>query len=191
MKKVLALFLLALMLVSCSNGTTENKQQSDSTAVTVQQEMVVPAAAIIEQVCDSIISLHPGDIKNKIIQEDLGNELKKYVLSYKGKHMPMLEELTYKLTDVVQDGQKYMVALKYEQDADRETIGKSVQIAVWTSREEAAKYYKGKTYSVKGTVKGFAYPDTQPYATDHYIDYYKPILYFGAIVLDDAVITQK
>ena len=103
----------------------------------------------------------------------------------------MLEELTYELTDVVQDGQRYMVALKYEQDADRNTIGKNVQIAVWTSKEEAAKYYKGKSYSIKGIVKGFAYSDTQPYATDHYFEYNKPIFYFGAVALDDAVMTPK
>lgn len=190
MKKVLAFMVLLPMLVACTNGTTESKQKSDSTAVTVQ-EVAPPASPAIEQICDSILSLHPGDFKNKIIQEDLGNELKKYVLSYKGQHMPMLEELTYELTDVVQDGQKYMVALKYEQDADRNTIGKSVQIAVWTSREEAAKYYKGKSYSIKGIVKGFAYSNTQPYVTDHYFDYYKPIFYFGAIVLEDAVIIPK
>lgn len=186
MKKVLALITALLpMLVACTNGSMERKLTSqDSTSVAVE-EVNAQRSLIITKVCDSIFALHPGNINNKIIQEDIAADLTKYVLSYKGKHMPMLEEITFKMKGIAQEGNHYVAVLMYKSEADKKDLGQEVQVCVKATREEAATFYEGRDYKVKGLVNGFPFQSAMPYAIEIYSSD-RPTLSFGAIELSDA-----
>ena len=193
MKKVITIAFLAL-LCSCM-PTTQSNGPTSADSVTVadieKEEAQKMNNTIFAQVADSIFKQHPGDIKNPIIREDLGVALVKYCNQFKGKHMPLVEELPFKLTDVIQDGNKYIAGFKYERRADENLLGLELQLAVKQTREEAAKLVKGDTYYVKGIMAGFPFRSVLPYALEPLSSYEKPLLSLGALQIDNAEITKK
>lgn len=184
MNKVLAFIMVLLPLAACTNGSTNGQATSQDSVVAVSAFEEPTPGAIMVMVCDSIAALHPAN--NDIARMDAAKDLKEYVLTFKGQHMPLLEELTFELKGIVQEGGKYVAALKYGRNATRKEIGLEVQIAVKMSRDEAAKYSEGAKYKVKGLVKGFAYNTTQPYVLEPIESGYKQLYSLGAIELTDA-----
>ena len=197
MKKVLAIVSLAALLCSCQpTGQNGVNGTSDSVAVAnVTDEEKAPevAKSIFAHVADSIYKAHPGDINNEIIQEDIAKDLKKYALQFKGKHMPMIEEVPFKLTEVVQDRGQYVACLQYKKDSDRNSLGLEVQLYGPLSREDAAKLYEDKYYNVKGIMAGFPFQSKvlYPYIMTALENYNKPLVSFGAIKINNAELTLK
>lgn len=194
MKKVLAISFLAMLMCSCQpTGQTNGTSATDSVAIAdfEEEEAQKMDNTIFAQVADSIFKQHPGDIKNPIIREDLGVALVKYCNQFKGKHMPLVEELPFKLSEVIQDGNKYIACFKYERKADENLLGLELQLAVKQTREEAAKLVKGDTYYVKGIMAGFPFQRVLPYALEPISSYDKPLLSLGALQIDNAEITKK
>lgn len=191
MKKVLAIPFVAL-LCSCAQ-TTQNDEYAVGVTMAEEQDVQVAHSTIFEQVADSIYKLHPGDIENKIIQEDIAKDLEKYCLQFKGKHMPLIEELSFKLNDVVPDKGKYAACFKYGKDEDKNNLGLELQILVHKSRDEAAKLYKGKNYTIKGIMAGFPYSSSNlhPYVLTSLNDWEKPTISLGCIKVDKAELTMK
>ena len=58
---------------------------------------------IAQRVGDSIAAAHGPNYYNKLVQEDIGNDLKKYINKFRGKHCPMIEELPFKFNDVAKE----------------------------------------------------------------------------------------
>lgn len=194
MKKAITLLAFMALLWSCSYAPPKGAEQTemDSTQVLMpgMEEAPEVKSSIFEHVADSIFKLHPGDIKNEIIREDIAKDLKKYALQFKGKHMPLIEELPFKLLEVAQEN-GYIAILHYTKDADEKNLGLEVQLVVKLPREEAAKLYEDKFYSVKGIMAGFPYASVMPYALDTYHSYDMPLLSLGAIKIDNAELTLK
>lgn len=195
MKKVLAFVSLAALLCSCQpTGQNGVNGTSDSVAVAnVYDEEKAPEVvnSIFAHVADSIYKAHPGDINNEIIQEDIAKDLKKYALQFKGKHMPLIEELPFSCKGVVKDGNRYIVGFMYKKDATELELGLELQVAVPQSREDAAKFVEGDIYYLKGIMAGFPFQSVLPYALSPLSSYEKPLLSLGAIKLDNAEITKK
>lgn len=196
MRKVLAISFLALLMCSCvqpSQTATEKVNDSVAVADVDKQDAQKMNNTIFAHVADSIFKLHPGDIKNQIIQEDIAKDAEKYCRQFKGRHMPLLEELSFELTDVVQEGSKYAACFKFEREEDEKNLGLEVQLLVYKSREEAAKLYQGKTYTVKGIMAGFPYSTAvlHPNVVLPLDNYDKPMLSLGCIKVDDAELTLK
>lgn len=190
MNKVLAFFMLVPLLFACTNGSSTGKPTSQDSAVAVVSEFEEPEpGAIMVKVCDSIAAIHTGN--NDIARSDAGKDIKSYVLSFKGKHMPMLEELTYELKGIAPDAGKYMAALQYDKSATRHELGLEVQVGIRMTREEAAKYNEGAKYKVRGIVKGFPFASIEPYVLAPLEKGYKPLYSFGAIELTDAEIIPQ
>lgn len=194
MRKVFVILAFMALLWSCGYAPPKGAEQSgvDSTQVLPPGMEDTPEvkSSIFAHVADSIFKLHPGDIKNEIIREDIAKDLKKYALQFKGKHMPLIEELPFKLTEVTQEN-GYIACLLYNKDADEKNLGLEVQILVKLPREEAAKLYEGKYYMVKGIMAGFPYARVMPYALDPLESYNRPLLSLGAIKIDNAELTMK
>lgn len=196
MKKVLAISFLAMLMCSCQpTGQTNGPTSADSVAVAdfEKQETQKMNKTIFAQVADSIFKLHPGDIKNQIIQEDISKDAEKYCLQFKGKHMPLIEELPFKLTGVLHEGNSYVAALKFDKDGDEKNLGLELQLLVTRTREEAAKLYEGKTYKIKGIMAGFPYSTAvlHPNVVTPLNNYDKPMLSLGCIKVDDAELTMQ
>lgn len=197
MKNVLAFVSLAALLCSCqSTGQNGVNGTSDSVAVenvTFEGKAPEVANSIFAHVADSIYKAHPGDIKNEIIQEDIAKDLKKYALQFKGKHMPMIEELPFKLTEVMQDRGQHVACLQYKKDETENSLGLELQLYVPLSREDAAKLYEDKYYYVKGIMGGFPFQSKvlHPYIMTPLEKYNKPLVSFGAIKINNAELTLK
>ncbi len=73
----------------------------------------------------------------------------------------------------------------YQSEADKKDLGQEVQVCVKATREEAATFYEGMDYKVKGLVKGFPFQSAMPYAIEIYSSD-RPTLSFGGIELSDA-----
>lgn len=196
MRKAITIFAFIAILCSCVNNQQGNNTTTDSVAVASvyddEEKPEVPNS-IFAHVADSIYKAHPGDIKNTIIREDIAKDLKKYALQFKGKHMPMIEELPFKLTHVVQEGNKYIACFQYEKDANEKNLGLELQLAVPQSRDEAAKLYEGKYYTIKGIMAGFPYARVMPYVLepDNLYRVEMPLMSFGAIKINNAELTIK
>lgn len=195
MKKVLAIVSLAALLCSCQpTGQNGVNDTTDSVAVAnVTDEKKAPEVkkSIFAHVADSIYKAHPGDIKNEIICEDIAKDLKKYALQFKGKHMPLIEELPFECNGIVKDGGRYIVAFQYKKDATETELGLELQVAVPQSREDAAKFVEGDIYYLKGIMAGFPFQSVLPYALSPLSSFEKPLISLGAIKLENAEITQK
>ena len=196
MRKAITFFAFIAMLCSCVNSQQGNNTATDSVVVAnVYDDIDKPEVpnSIFAHVADSIYKAHPGDVKNEIIQEDIAKDLKKYALQFKGKHMPMIEELPFKLTEVMQDRGKYVACLQYKKSETENSLGLELQLYVPMPREDAAKLYEDKYYYVKGIVGGFPFQSKvlHPYIMTPLEDYNKPLVSFGAIQIDNAEITEK
>lgn len=197
MKKVLSFFMVLPLLVACTNGSTGQVSSQDSMAVAIveQYEDVKPEvkSSTFAIMADSIYKAHPGDINNEIIQEDISKDLKKYVLQFKGKHMPLVEELPFKLTDVIKEGGHYVAAFQYKKDADQKNLGLELQLKIDLPREKAGTLVTEKYYTVKGIMTGFPYSRAvlQPNVVTPLSSYEKPLLSLGVLQVRDAEITQK
>lgn len=195
--KAITLIALSALMCSCMQ-TQQSKQSQQVDSVKVKDVSVLdeeprlePASTIFSQVADSIFKLHPGDIKNEIIREDIAKDLKKYALQFKGKHMPLIEELPFNLTEVVKEGNKYIACFKYDKEGDEKNLGLEMQLSVSQSREDAAKLYEGKNYMIKGIMAGFPYADLMPCALEPLYSYSRPLLSLGVIKIDNAELTMK
>ncbi|MBO4723321.1 MAG: hypothetical protein J5629_10395 [Muribaculaceae bacterium] len=193
MKKVITIAFLAL-LCSCM-PTTQSNGPTSTDSITAddyeKQEAQKMNNTIFAQMADSIFKLHPGDIKNQIIQEDIAKDLKKYAMQFKGKHMPLIEELPFKCKGVVEEGNHYIAGFMYKRDADKNVLGLELQVAITQSREDAAKLVEGDTYYLKGIMAGFPYQSVYPYALEPLYTNDRPLLSLGAIKLDNAEIIKK
>lgn len=190
MKKVLAIVSLAALMCSCMQPR-QNGETSASASSVAEKKAPKVKDYIFAHVADSIFKLHPGDIKNPIIREDIGKDLKKYAMQFKGKHMPLIEELPFICKSITQEGNHYLAGFKYQRDATETELGIELQVAVVQSREDAAKLIEGDIYYLKGIMAGFPFQRVLPYALDPLFSYNKPLLSLGAIKLENAEIIKK
>ena len=189
MKRIL-IFIVAIATLSCCDrwkqqpAETNDSTAVDSTAVTEKPEPVyVPIA---HRVGDSIAAAHGPNFYNKLVQEDIIKDLKKYVNSFRGKHCPMIEELPFTFNDITQDGRGHIAAFKYDVKAT-EYRQYEMQLAVRVTRDDGKTLVKGSKYRVVGTVKGLIYVD--PYFLPRDEHSRRDIISYGAIEVSNAEIT--
>ena len=153
MRKVLA-FLLAPMLLACSNGTTTTQPTSQDSAVAYIDEITEPNSEA-RKLIDPLVEKYPNYQDNEIAQEEMAKPIEQYFDSCVGKPFTFINDLVVEFEEI--DQVKGDIATVWFKTPDFSSYGGEkwdiiFRLLVEMPKAEAGALASGR-YLVNGTLK--------------------------------------